>query len=106
MDRPGPSASRVLAFLVLPAPPGPGHRFQARLADRLPAFLVDSKTLVPNPRQGILNSAQELTVCLMQAGLRGGIGFTGGHIDRVPAKLRCGGNRIGQTLARGKFLLL
>jgi hypothetical protein len=42
---------------------------------------------LPNPRQGILNGAKELAVCLVQSDLRGGVGLTGGHVDRVPAKL-------------------
>jgi hypothetical protein len=94
------------SFLAVPTPPGPAHRFQARLANRLPAFFADAKFLVPNPRQRILNGAQELAVCPMQPDLRGGVGFTGGHVDRVPGKLISGGNRIDQTLAGGEFLPL
>jgi hypothetical protein len=61
---------------------------------------------MPNPRQGILNGAQELAVCLLQPDLRGGVGFTGSHVDWVRAKLTGGGNRIDQTLASGEFLPL
>jgi hypothetical protein len=61
---------------------------------------------MPNPGQGILNGAQELAVCLVQPELRGGIGFTRGHVGHVPAKLTCGGDRIDQTLAVGEFLPL
>jgi hypothetical protein len=61
---------------------------------------------VPNPRQGILNRTQELAVCLLQPDLRGSVGFTGGHVDSVPAKITCGGNRIAQTVAGGEFLSL
>ena len=43
---------------------------------------------------------------LLQPDLRGSVGFTGGHADRVPAKITCGGSRIGQTLAGGEFLPL
>ena len=60
------SASRFLAFLAVPTPPGPGDRFQAHLANRLPAFFAEAKFLALNPRQGVLNGAQELAVCLMQ----------------------------------------
>ena len=88
------SASRVLAFLAVSAPPGPGDRFQARLANWLPAFFADAIFLVLNAHQGILNGTQELAVCQLQPDLRGGVGFTGGHIDRVPTRFTCGGNRI------------
>jgi hypothetical protein len=102
----GVSGSRVLPFLAVPAPPGPGHRFQARLANLLPAFSANAKFLVPNPSQGIVNGAQELAVCLLQSDLYSGVVFAGGHVDRVPAKLTCGGDRIDQTLAGGEFLPL
>jgi len=39
----------------------------------------------------------------MQPDLHGCASFTGGHIDRVPAKFTFGGNRIDQTLAVGEF---
>jgi len=68
--------------------------------------LANAIFLVPNPRQGILNGTQELTVCLLQPDLRGSVGFTGGHVDWVPEKITCGGSRIGQTLAGGEFLPL
>ena len=42
----------------------------------------------------------------MQPDLHGCVSFTGGHIDRVPAKFTSGGNRIDQTLAVGEFLPL
>jgi hypothetical protein len=67
--------------------PRPGHRFQACLANRLPAFCANAKFLVPNPSQGIVNGAQELAVCLAQLDLRGGVGFTSGRVDRIPTKL-------------------
>jgi hypothetical protein len=61
---------------------------------------------VPNPSQGILNSAQELAVCLVQPDLRAGIGFTIGYVDPVPGRLACGGNQTDQALAVGEFLPL
>jgi len=99
------SAFGVLAFLAILTPPRPGHRLQARLANGLPAFFADAKFLVSNSRQGILNSAHEFAVRLMQSDLRGSVGFTGGHIDRIPAKLTCHGNRFTQALAGREFLL-
>jgi hypothetical protein len=42
----------------------------------------------------------------MQPDLRGGVGFIGCHVDRVPAKLTCGGDQTDQTLASGEFLPL
>jgi hypothetical protein len=59
---------------------------------------------VSNPQQGILNGAHELAVCLMQPDLRGGIGFTGGHVDGVAANFTRRGDRTDQTLAGGEFL--
>jgi hypothetical protein len=61
---------------------------------------------VPNPRQGILDGAQEFAVCLMQPDLHGCVSFAGGYIDRVPVRFTCGVNRIDQTLAGGEFLSL
>src|ERR1035438_2116603 len=100
------SASRFLAFLAVPTPPGPGDRFQAHLANRLPAFFAEAKFLVSNSREGVLNGTQELAVCLLQAYLGGGVGFNGGHVDRVRAKFAGGGKRIDQTRAGGEFLPL
>jgi hypothetical protein len=61
---------------------------------------------VPDPSQGILNGAKELAVCLVQPDLRNGVGFTGGHVDRVPVKFTGGGNQIDQAFAGGEFLPL
>jgi hypothetical protein len=47
-----------------------------------------------------------MALCLVHPDLRGGIGFTCGHVDWVPAELPSGGNRISQTLAGGEFLPL
>jgi len=75
-----------MAFLAVPTPPSPGNGFQARRANRLAALFADAEFLVPNPRQGILDGAQELAIRLLQPHLRGGVGFRGGHVDRVPTK--------------------
>jgi hypothetical protein len=61
---------------------------------------------VPNPRQGILNRTQELAVRPLQSDLRGSVGFTGSHVDRIAANLTCGGNQTDQTLSGGEFLAL
>jgi hypothetical protein len=70
------------------------------------AFFADPKILVANTRQGILNGAQKLAVGLMQLDMRRGVGFTGGDVGRVPAKVAGGGHRFGQPLAGGEFLPL
>jgi hypothetical protein len=40
----------VLLVFALSTSPGPGHRFQARPPNRLPAFLTGAKSPLPNPR--------------------------------------------------------
>jgi hypothetical protein len=95
-----------MPLIAIPAIPGPGHRFQSRLADGLPAFCANAKFLAQNPSQGIVDGTQEIAVSLLQTDLHGGDGSTHGDVSRVPAKLPCGGNRIGQALAVGDFLPL
>jgi len=104
--KPNNSAPRVRSLLAISTLPSPRHRFQARFADRLPAFLADAESLPSNPRQGVLNSAQELAVPFFQPDVHVRVGFAGSQIEQIPASFAGGGNRSHRTPVSREFIPL
>ena len=77
----------------------------ARLADRQPTFLANSESLQLNPRQGVLNGTQELTIIFFKPDVHGGVGFTDSQIEQIPMPFAGSGNGSHRIPISREFFL-
>jgi len=62
--------SGLLAFLALAAKARPGHCFEARFRDRLPAGFALTECASPDPSQGFLDGSEQTPIALAQLDLK------------------------------------
>jgi len=84
----------TLLLFAIQAEAGPGHCGQAGRGDRFFTHLAISVGIPRDPRQGIVNSAQQLAVSLVQAHLDGRLICCAGLVRRVPVQMTRGGRKL------------